>query len=115
VTAARHEYDGPITLRLSQPGFSLTNNVIPAKTNSTQIKVAIPSDLQPGKLINFYVFGEAQIGDATVQERASTLAALRKSFPNQLYPPTELDGLIGLGVVAGKTTDPEVSEKRAKE
>lgn len=114
ITTTRREYDGPITLKLSHPDLTFTNSVIPSKTNTTQIKVTIPPELQPGKLINFYVFGEARIDDAAVEARASTLPALRKSFPNQLYPPMELDGLIGLGVTSRNPANPKAPEKKSE-
>ncbi|MCI0540441.1 MAG: hypothetical protein L0Z50_35000, partial [Verrucomicrobiales bacterium] len=116
VTAARREYDGPITLKLSHPGLTFTNNLIPAKTNLAQLKVSVPPDWPPGKLINFSVSGEAKIGEALVEARASTSPALRKSFPNLLYPPPaldELDGLIGLGIIEGKPKPDSASKQTA--
>jgi hypothetical protein len=114
ITAARREYDGPITLKLSHPDLALTNNLIPAKTNTVQLRVAIPPEWDAGKLINFYVTGEATIGEEPVEARASTWPALRKSFPNLLYPPPDLDvldGLIGLGIVEAKASNSESAEQ----
>jgi len=49
VAPERHDYEGPITLSLDSAGegFVLENNVITAKTNSTALKVKLPTGLQP--------------------------------------------------------------------
>jgi len=61
----------------------------------------VPTDASP-KVMHFGVVSTAKIGGATVERRASTVPALKQLFPKMLYPPPELDGLIGLGVRAAE-------------
>jgi hypothetical protein len=118
VTAVRREFDGPITLSLrgAESGFVLTNNIIAAKTNATQLQVILPQELKPGQFTNLSIIGQAQIGEASFSATASTLPALRKLFPQMPYPPAELDGLIGLGIkVPAKSTETKPVEAKAAE
>ncbi|MBI4663329.1 MAG: PPC domain-containing protein [Verrucomicrobia bacterium] len=108
VTCLRREYAGPITLALAGGGsgnFILSDNVIPPKTNAAQVKVTVSADLPPGHMVHFTVQGRAQIEGATYEAQASTMPAIRKLFPQMLYPPPELDGLIALGVKAGRKSE----------
>ncbi len=93
-------FDGPITLSLTggAGSFQLSDNVISAKTNETTLRVTVPRHLQPGQRIRFGVVGRGQAGGAERAATASTLPALRKEFPELLYPPAALDGAFDLGV-----------------
>ena len=104
VTAARREYDGPITLKLigEAQAFAVTNNVIATKTNSIQLHATVPADYVAGRLLSFGIVGEAEVNGASFKTPASTFTCLRHLFPNQLYPPPALDGLISLGVIASR-------------
>jgi hypothetical protein len=100
VTAARREYDGPITLSLAGLGddFVLENNVIAEKKNETSLKVKLPARVEAGQMFHFTIVGQARVEDADYEKTASTMPALRKLWPLMRYPPAELDGLIGLGI-----------------
>jgi len=100
VSCARRNYDGPIMLTVasSETGFELKQPLVHAKTNETQMKVAVPINLRPGQLVHFGISGYAKIGDGFFETQASTMPALRKLFPQMLYPPRELEGVIALGV-----------------
>ena len=113
VTCVRRDYEGPISLTLTDSGkrFEITNNIVPAKTNQIQLRITLPAELKPGEILNFGILGEARIGETNFQTRASTLPALRKEFPSMLYPPRELDGLIGLGVKVPSKRDKDSQEK----
>jgi len=108
VTAARREYDGPITLALDGPGDEVTaeNNVIAEKKNETTLKVKLSDRFQAGQMEQFRVVGKATIGGAEFSAESSTLPALRKLFPLLRYPPRQLDGLIALGT-RGSGAKPE--------
>jgi hypothetical protein len=111
VKPARSGYDGPITLNVVglDSGFSVTNNIITAKTNETKLRITVPFDIRPGALWQFVIVGRAEIEGTVVEVRTSTAPALRKLFPQMVFPPEALDGLIGLGVSAppnkGTATD----------
>jgi hypothetical protein len=100
VTAARREYDGPITLSLAGLGddFVMENNVIAEKKNETSLKVKLPARAEAGQMFHFTIVGEARVDDADYERTASTMPALRKLWPLLRYPPAELDGPIGLGI-----------------
>jgi len=102
VECARREYDGPITLSVigGGSGLVLSDNVIPANTNSVQMKLTLPVDVPAGRLMHFSIVGRAQTGESHYEAQATTMPAIRKLFPQMLYPPVELDGLIALGVKA---------------
>jgi len=116
VQAARREYDGPIHLGLIglPEGFTVTNAVIPAKTNVVKLQVTIPEELALGDLLHFGIVGNAMIGETNCLARASTLPALRNLFPGLRYPPRELDGLIALSVAASKSTEATSPPKKRK-
>ena len=99
VTAERRDYDGPIELAVESP-FSLKteSSTIPEKKNEVELKIKLPGDLDPGTHVPLRIKGTAKIGDAEEAVRVSTLPALKKLWPNLRYPPTELDGLIAIGV-----------------
>jgi len=103
VTCNRGDYKGSVTLMLDGvASLALTNNVVAeGKTNAT-IKVTVPETLVPAAPRFFTVVGMAQRDGAEVRARASTASALRRRFPQMLYPPAELDGVIALGVTAAK-------------
>jgi hypothetical protein len=100
VTAARREFDGPITLALDGLGddFALEGNVIPEKKSETTIKAKLPDRFHPGQMVQFRAVGKAKISDIDFSDTAGTMSALRKLFPLLRYPPPSLDGLIALGV-----------------
>ena len=100
IAQERQGYDGPITLALEglAEGFLLTTNVLTSKTNATAVTMKLPSELEPGQMVNFKITGHAKIGGKDVSVTASTRPALRKLFPHLPWPPPELDGWIALGV-----------------
>ena len=113
VLPERREYDGPITLSLEGAGhgFALESDVITStsKTNASTVKIKLPADLEPGRLVNFKIIGHAKIDGQEFAATASTRPALRKLFPHLPWPPAELDGWIALGVTpaAPKKADAE--------
>jgi hypothetical protein len=102
VNATRREYDGPITLSLAGApvGCSLTNHVIDEKKTSATLKVTVPARATPGQWWNCALVGRAQIGEREFATRASTVPALKAQFPQMLFPPQELDGLLTMSVRA---------------
>lgn len=113
VSCSRREYSGPITLALAGDAgaFELGNNIFPAKTNETQLKLSVPAKLKPGSIVHFTVTGYAKVGDTYFETQASTIPALRKLFPMMIYPLQQLDGLIGLGVKAPEKPKEPVAAK----
>lgn len=104
VTCARGDYKGPVTLAVDGiEGLVMTNNVIAeGKTNIT-MKVILPESLSPGTPSFLTVIGNAESDRSSeVRVRASTAPALRRRFPQLLYVPVELDGVIALGVTSAR-------------
>jgi len=92
VSCNRDGYDGPVTLRVN--GLNdcrIDNGTIPAKQTNVVLAFSLP-EVEKGKLLCFRVTGEKTNASATVA--ASTLPALRKDFPNLLYPPEQINGWI---------------------
>jgi hypothetical protein len=114
VTAARREYDGPITLSLAGLGddFVLENNVIAEKKTEVSLRVKSPARVEAGQMFHFTIVGQARVDDADQETTASTMVALRRLWPLLRYPPLELDGPIGLGIKARASKSEE--EKPAK-
>ena len=92
VSCNRDGYDGPVTLRVN--GLNdcrIDNGTIPAKQTNMVLAFAVP-EMEKGKLLCFRVTGENTNASARVS--ASTLPALRKDFPNLLYPLEQINGWI---------------------
>jgi len=97
VSCARSGYKDAITLSIDGLGaLSLSNNVIAAGKTNVTLKAQPAGAGIAGIPRHFSVFGAAKDGSPRV--RASTGAALRKVWPQLLYPPPEFDGIIALGV-----------------
>jgi hypothetical protein len=100
ITATRRDYKGPITLALESgpDGIRLINDTIKEGQNDLQLKIKLPTDAPVGRALNFRLVGKAKINNDDCSQPLSTMPALKKLFPMLRYPPTELDGEIGLGV-----------------
>lgn len=100
VTAVRSGYNGPITLEVegAPEGCQLAGNVIAAKKKDTTLRVTLPKNVTPGKLLALSIVGRAKIGDRDVAVRANHLLELRKSLAGLVYPPSNLLTSVGLGV-----------------
>jgi hypothetical protein len=116
VKAERREYDGPIELSVEglPETFTLANNVIPAKTNVAKLKLSAPLDEQLGDFFPCSIVGRAVIEGTPVNERISTLPALRAAFPMLRHPPGALDGLLTLSISESKSTNPKPPQKKRK-
>jgi hypothetical protein len=100
VTAARRDYNGPITLELqgAGEGFVLKNNVIPEGKPDTQLSVTLPDRFAPGDLLNVAIVGKAKIGETEFIARARTLPALQKQFTGFNTLPADLLTSVAMGV-----------------
>jgi hypothetical protein len=116
VLCVRHEYDGPVTLSLHrlEEHFALDNQVVAEKKTETTLKVKVPAEMEQGRIRQFRVLGRVKMGEREVTATASTLPALRKLFPDLLFPPPELDGWIGLGIAPASATPDQKQEKALK-
>lgn len=106
VTANRKGYNGPIKLSAVSGNVELavSNEVIAEKKKDTRLKVYIPKNMEPGKVLSLQVFGtaeasESDTGEQPVRRLASALAVLRKGMPQTPHPPmglqTELAAVVG--------------------
>jgi hypothetical protein len=104
VTAVRGDHKGAVTLGLedSPETFALTNNVIAENKTNVTMRVTVPETLVPGTWRAFSVIGTAKRDGNEVRVRASTAPALRRQLPLRLYPPSEFDGEVALGVISEK-------------
>ena len=100
VTAARRDYNGPITLAVegAGEGCKLESNIIPEGKPETTMHVTLGPSLAPGTLGNVKIIGTAKVGETDFSTTASTLGALRGTFAGLPYPPPSFDGTLGLGV-----------------
>jgi hypothetical protein len=102
VTCVRSkEFTGPITLSLAGDAAAdlpLENNTIKKGQNDADLKVKLPAEAPEHGPVNFTIVGKASIGETEVTQTVSTLPALKKLYPRLMFPPSEIDGLIGLGV-----------------
>jgi hypothetical protein len=106
VTANRNGYNGPIKLSATSGDAELdvSNEVIAEKKKDTRLKVYIPKNMEPGKVLSLRIFGtaaptESDTSEQPVRRFASTLAVLRKGMPQTPHPPsalqTELAAVVG--------------------
>ena len=101
VICDRGEYKGPVTLITEGiAGLTVTNNTVAAGKTNVTIRVTASASLKPAVPRLFRIVGTARRDDAEVRVQASTGPALRRIFPQLLYPPEELNGWIALGVMA---------------
>ncbi|REK12893.1 MAG: hypothetical protein DWQ37_09700 [Planctomycetota bacterium] len=100
VIANRRDYGGPITLSVegAGEGCSLSSNVIPESKPETTMHVTLGPSLTAGQIGTVKIIGQAKVGEVDFRDEASTLAALRGSLSGLPFPPTALDGTLGLGV-----------------
>lgn len=100
VTAARRDYNGPITLAVEGAGEKcvLRHNVIPEGKPETTLTVTVGSSLTAGQLAMVKIIGQAKIGETEFRSTASTLLAMRASLSGLPFPPAVLDGTLALGV-----------------
>jgi hypothetical protein len=97
VSCARDRYDGPITLSVAGlDGCRLENALIAEKKTNTNLRI-IPESRTNSALGVFRIVGEATIAEKPVTAHASTIPALRKTWPMLLYPPEQFDGLVWIG------------------
>lgn len=97
VTANRKSYNGPIKLSAKSGDVELavSSEVIAEKKKDTRLKVYIPKNMEPGKVLSLQIFGtaeasESDTGEQPVRRLASALAVLRKGMPQTPHPPAEL-------------------------
>ncbi|HMJ65323.1 MAG TPA: hypothetical protein VK615_08215, partial [Candidatus Binatia bacterium] len=109
VSCTRFDFSDKITVEFDglPEGFKLEGATIDAKKTNATVKIKVPETATPGRLLTFKVVGVA----GEKRAKASTLAALRRTFPLMLYPPAELDGVIALGITA-QPPAPETKRKR---
>lgn len=100
VTAARRDYNGPITLSVegAGEGCKLQSNIIPEGKPETTLHVTLGPSLAAGVIGNLKIIGTAKVGEADFSTTAGTLGALRGTFAGLPYPPASFDGTLGLGV-----------------
>ncbi len=79
VTAARRNYNGPITLSVEGAGEGATvrHNIIPEGKPETTLHVTLGSNLSAGQLSAVKIIGQAKIGEKEFRTTASTLDAMR--------------------------------------
>jgi hypothetical protein len=119
VTCVRNkDFTGPITLSLAGdgiPDLSLENNTIKKGQNDADLKIKLPADPSEHGPVNFTIVGKASISEKEATQTVSTLPALKKLYPRLMFPPPEIDGLIGLGVRPEKTKDQKDSKANESE
>ncbi len=100
VTAARSDYNGPITLSVegAGEGCTVSSNVISEGKPETTMHVTLGSSLTQGQLALVRIVGQATIGETDFRTTASTLDALRGALSGLPFPPAVLDGELALGV-----------------
>jgi hypothetical protein len=98
VTCTRRKFGGPVMLRLEGEHLEgvklLTPSLGSGQTEGT-IELQVAAGAKPTA---FRIVGTTKIDGREVSRTASTIMALRKAFPRLMYPPEEVDGVIGLGV-----------------
>lgn len=97
VTAARHDFSGPIELRFEPAlaGISLEETTIPEKKNEVELKIVAADTATAGEFIHSKLLGSNSDGFTTP---VSTRPALRETFPLMLNPPPVLENLFVIAI-----------------
>ena len=102
ITAARHDFSGPIQIRLADvaqtilsASLSLEETTIPEKKNEVEIKIVADKAAKPGEFIHSKLIGSNSEGFTTP---VSTRPALRTGFPLMLNSPSMLEDLIVIAI-----------------
>lgn len=100
VVASRRDYNGPIAIALEggPDGLQLSEATIPEGKNDAVIRGTVPATAAIGSSFITRVVGRATIGDAQIAAVASTTGVLKNQLAGLAFPPTAVDGLVGLGV-----------------
>jgi hypothetical protein len=100
VTAARRDFNGPITVSLAGgvPGLSLADNIIGEKKNETILKLKPDAGERGGRWLHVRLRGTGNVNGAEHTAEVSTLPAVRKLFPTLRQPPADLDGLVAIWI-----------------
>lgn len=100
VTAARREYNGPITLSVEGlgEGLQLAGNQIAEGQNETVLQVTLPEAIEPGRFSSVRIVGRAQVGDKQLVATAQSRPLLTAALSGLAYPPATVNGALGLGV-----------------
>ena len=114
VTVTRFEFENPITLVLTGLGgdLVLTNQVLPGKTNTFVLHGKVPAELKAGDWRQVQVVGRSESEGRSITRVANTLPALRKLFPQLLFPPEVFSGWIAFGITSSKTKEPAKTEEK---
>jgi len=97
ISCARDHYDGPISLSLRGiDGCRLEDAIIEKKKTNATLRVFLPESVPVGEAVVVRIRGEATISDKPCTTIASTMPAIRKTFPLLVYPPEQFDGMVWL-------------------
>jgi len=104
VTAARRDFNGPITVPLAGevPGLSLADNIIGEKQSETTLKLQPDAGERGGRWLQVRLRGTGNVNGAEHTADVSTFPALRRLFPTLRQPPADLDGLIAVWIKPAK-------------
>ena len=101
IACKRYDYEGPVKLRFDglPEGVEVVDGVIPEKKNEVEVK------LKRGKSVEAFqvrIYGAISLQKATKETKGeeefpvSTMPALKKLFPLQMFPNTAMDGWIAV-------------------
>jgi hypothetical protein len=105
ISVSRRDYEGAIEIffAFSEGGLCLVEDIIPEKKNEGVIRLKVPADAQPGDGGQFALAGripEDQESEQGFFSGVKTSAVIRRAFPQWLYPPQAMNGLLAFAVIA---------------
>lgn len=102
VAVNRKNFEIPIRFRtVGLPSdFTSEPASIDGKGKEAALKIAVPASAEPGRLFHFGIVAEMEIDSVKTVERVRAQSALRKTWPEVLFPPPGMDGVIALGIRA---------------
>jgi hypothetical protein len=104
LSCTREGYDGPVKLSVhGLEGCRTENGTFEAKKTNTTLRIFVPEATAKVQCIEIFGAGKEEIEPV----RASTVPALRKAFPNMLYLPLQLDGLVWIAPAPAQTRSSE--------
>jgi hypothetical protein len=97
INCERSDYTGAVSLKIDAlpEGVSIIASTIPEKKNEGELKLKANGKVEA---FNIRIHGEIEIEDSKEPKRigVSTMPALRKLFPLQLFPSAAMDGWIAV-------------------
>jgi hypothetical protein len=98
IACQRYEYNGPVKLRVDglPEGVEVVEDIIPEKKNEFELKLKRTKEVEAFQIRVYGTLEAASQGTKREEAPVSTMPALKKLFPLQMFPTAAMDGWIAV-------------------